>query len=71
MMTIEDCLRDIRRKAGMLRYLAEAGAMHPQPPDAAALGGVSDVCEEIEAHASAVYGALRASVLTVEVKGRR
>lgn len=70
-MIIEECLRELTGKAALLRYMALAASINPDPPDGAVLAGLSDVCEEIEVLAGAVKDALDADALCIEVKRRR
>ena len=60
---IEQTLMAVEGKAAMLRYLTETATTAGVPPDAAALSGMSETCEDIETAARLSRRALPADVL--------
>ena len=70
-MTIEDCLREIRERAALVRYLSSSATINSEIPDAAVLGGMSDVCDDIETLARSVVDALPIDTLARNCRGHR
>jgi hypothetical protein len=60
--TIEELLRSIEESAAMLRYLAGAATAHIEPPNQTVLGGIENVCENIEDRARAIRDSLTLDV---------
>ena len=67
-LTVEESLRAIEDKAALLRYLASGATVNIEPPDHAVLGGIMDVCGEIEQMARAVRGTLSVDALSASIK---
>lgn len=70
-MNVEECLRKIRGKAALTRYVAASAIRNPELPDPAVLAGIDEVCSEIEALAVAVREAVGVDALDIELKPRR
>jgi hypothetical protein len=63
-LNVEEAIRSIREKAALLRYLS-ATASHGSAaaPDSAVLGGIGEVCSDIEALSRRVKLALSTEAL--------
>jgi hypothetical protein len=70
-MNVEECLREIRTRAAVLRYIASCGAINPEVPDPDVLAGVDSICTDIESLARAAHHALGVEALDVEIKRKR
>jgi hypothetical protein len=70
-MNVEECLREIRGKAALVRYLASSATLNPEMLDPEVLAGLWTVCEEIESLTASVSRTLSVDTLAVEVKAER
>jgi hypothetical protein len=70
-MNVEECLREIRGKAALLRYLASCATLGAEVPDPDVFLGLGIACEEIEYLTKSVSRTLTVVVLASEIKAER
>jgi hypothetical protein len=70
-MNIEECLREIRGKAAILRYVASSATLNPEMLDPEVFTGIWTVCEEIESLTASVTRTLSVDSLADEIKPKR
>ena len=66
-MNVEECLREIRGKAALVRYLASSATLSPEVLDPDVLAGMWTVCEEIETLTASVSRTLQVDALGTEI----
>lgn len=70
-LTVEEALRMVAEKAGMLRFVNEQLANAGSLPDSPVFNGLSDVCSEIEELAGLAKSAVGVQALSTELLQKR